>query len=181
MLALMPISLASAKMLYDELLDGDLPNDPVAAPLLQLAPGSNTIRTSTGGPNGFDPFDSYELVLPPGGTLESIIIVAFDPGAAGNRAFFTAAFSGGPGAFAGVGGLPVSAGDVGRDVLVAFEFAIQAQGLRFLLESPGGRAQLQADFVVTPIPAAVGLFATGLAALGAARWRRRARGASKGG
>lgn len=166
-LALMPMGLASAAVIHDELFDGDLPGSVASAPLFQLSPGSNKIRTATG-PAADDRFDAYEVALPAGGELVGIVIDGYDPGRAGNTTGFTLLTAAG----ANVGGLVVDPSDVGRNVLVNFQSFIAVEGLRFSVVESDARAQLQADFVVTPIPAAAGLFATGLAALAVARWRR---------
>ena len=168
LLALMPVSPASAKLVHDELFDGDLPGSVASAPLFQLSVGSNKIRTATG-PAADDRFDAYEVALPAGGELVGIVIDGYDPGGAGNTTGFTLLTASG----ANVGGLVVDPSDVGRNVLVNFQSFIAVEGLRFSVVESDARAQLQADFVVTPIPAAAGLFATGLAALAAVRWRRK--------
>lgn len=160
---------ARAAMLYDELFDGDLPSlQDGSAPLLQASLGSNKVRTLTG-PLSFDPNDVFEIALPPGTVLESILIDGYRPGPNNTSSSF-----GLIGPTGSIAAIRLTSDRIGDDVIANFPSIIGGEGpLRFLIGEDSGPAELQVDFVVTPLPASAVFLVTALVALVALRARYR--------
>ncbi|MFW5834654.1 MAG: hypothetical protein ACOCYE_11205 [Pseudomonadota bacterium] len=160
---------ARAAMLYDELFDGELPTAQGAVPVLQASFGSNKVRLLTG-PNDHDPIDVFDLALPSGGVLESVLIEAYRPGRNNASSSFGPVVSNG----LIFGGVRLTTERIGDDIVSEFAGLSPASGpFRFGFGEDNGPAGLQVDFVVTPLPAAGAFLATALVAVGALRARRR--------
>jgi len=70
-------STASAFVVYAESIQGDLPADPNAAPVIPLLPGPNEIEGVVGGPG--DPADAFRFTVDEPRVVEEIIIDFGDP------------------------------------------------------------------------------------------------------
>jgi hypothetical protein len=139
-LALVISGPATAATVWDESVDGDLSNNPLAPAVLTFAPGSNDAIGEAGGPPGpgsLAPFDQdfFTFTVPTGYELRSLTAVTADFFTRGDEFAFIAIQSGpqithdvSPPSFGGsasglLGWLHVAPGDQGTNILPAMGVA----------------------------------------------------------
>ncbi len=157
---------ASADVIWDEAVDGDLSSDNLAPTLLAFAPGSNQVFGDTSPDPDLDP-DYFTMVIPAGYELSSIIFEEYISG--DDQAFFAVEVGGqitDPGSPVAllsatlIGALPgTMQGDEllddlqNPDVWGGFAGNLQAGTYTFWFQETSSATDYGFDFVLTPIPA----------------------------
>ncbi len=182
---------ASAIVVWDEGVNGDLSTDPFAPTVVNFGLGTNTVIGSMSTPN--DTRDYLTFTIGAGQLLTGIILQQYDDldvGGPGNRGFFaisagpTSAIPGGGTSGSFLSGAHLDPFGAGTDLLTILQTnqltgtgitsPLTAGTYTFLVQQTGPQLTgYTFDFQVAevPIPAAVWLFATGLLALFGARRR----------
>jgi len=175
--ALLMIHPATAAIVYDEAIDGDLPDDPsgttppgpLAIPaLIPVSLGDNIVRLTTG---PFNPdvstSDLFTFDVPSGLFLESVVLVDYIPGPFNNNQ--TSGFASwaidGETVLAPMG---LSVPSIGQDLFSPFDVPFNpSAGDFFRVSEFQGLATTELNFVFStvPIPPAVWLFGSGLLSL----------------
>ena len=164
---------ASAQVVWDETVDGNLSNDPANPTLLNFGVGTNIVRGSTLGaatpPS--DGFDAFGFTIESGWSLEAIILSAYSPATGGTSGFNFSSGAPLPGGTL-IFGPGVGGANVGEDFLVTQSVGTLGAGNYFMeiREFGGPIAVWELSFVVVPAPSAMALL--GLGGLVATRRRR---------
>lgn len=166
---------ASANVVWDEAVNGNLSNDPLNPTQINFAVGDNIVRGSTLGPSAppSDGYDVFRFTIESGWTLQSIILSAYSPATGG-----TSGFNFSTGAAAAVVGANVLFGpgvggaNVGQDFLVTQSVGPLGANEYFMeiREFGGPIAVWELNFNVVPAPSAMAML--GFSGLIAARRRR---------
>jgi hypothetical protein len=166
-------SFASAQVVWDETVDGNLSNDPANPTLLNFSVGTNIVRGSTLGPSiaPSDGYDAFGFTIEAGWTLEAIILSAYSPATGGTSGFNFSSGAPLPGGNL-IFGPGVGGANVGQDFLVTQSIGTLGADDYFMevREFGGPIAVWELTFTVVPAPSAMAML--GLGGLVAARRRR---------
>ena len=157
---------ASADVIWDEAIDGDLSSDNLNPTVLAFAPGSNMVFGDTSPNPNLDP-DYFTMIIPAGYELSSIIFEEYISG--DDQAFFAVEVGGkitDPGSPVAllsatlIGALPgTMQGDEllddlqNPDVWGGFTGNLQAGTYTWWYQETGAATEYGFNFVLTPVPA----------------------------